>query len=298
MLVNSSIAPYIVRSRSVLDCIEKYIYSLRHDGSATATEHADKLKEYRQVITDSEFQRMLEDQFNDYLALILRRLPTKRVILEGRQKSLVSFDNKIVKCQKDGVPLADIKDIMAFRAILLNSRENPMVEELYWLAELTIEFFLLKGFEIVPAGKPKGTGFEAQAHPDVYVPEKSLLGKKYQKFVKDYVANPKTKGYQSLHIVVLDPVTNRHFEIQLRTLYMHAFAETGDASHFGYEIARMKSIESVEIDPTLINMDGFIALKRKVITSDDSGVTEISEKVEITDKIGLFNSVNILLHNK
>ena len=52
--------------------------------------------------------------------------------------------------------------------------------------------------------------------------------------VKDYVANPKANGYQSLHLLVRLP-SGWRCELQVRTRCMHDHAEHGAAAHADYK---------------------------------------------------------------
>lgn len=51
---------------------------------------------------------------------------------------------------------------------------------------------------------------------------------------RDYIANPKTNGYQSLHTTVRDP-NGVSIEVQLRTSSMQERSEVGPASHETYK---------------------------------------------------------------
>lgn len=65
---------------------------------------------------------------------------------------------------------------------------------------------------------------------------------------KDYVAAPKTNGYQSIHLCIRHREGLR-FEIQIRTQAMHRHCETGLAAHGRYK--RRRGALSLSVRPNL-----------------------------------------------
>ena len=52
--------------------------------------------------------------------------------------------------------------------------------------------------------------------------------------MRDWISNPKTNGYEALHITVVGP-RKRWIEVQIRSDRMHEIAERGYAAHFKYK---------------------------------------------------------------
>lgn len=75
---------------------------------------------------------------------------------------------------------------------------------------------------------------------------------------KDYIARPKSNGYQSLHTVVL--IDDEPLELQIRTFEMHTHAEYGIAAHFLYKEHKNK----------LGNLDDKLLWIRKILESNDA----------------------------
>ena len=88
----------------------------------------------------------------------------------------------------------------------------------------------------------------------------------------DYIAKPKSNGYQSLHTVVRDEA-GRAVEIQIRTQAMHDHAEHGVAAHWAYKEAGTKGYAGVsassEYDTKIAVLRQLLAWERDLSGSSD-----------------------------
>ena len=88
-----------------------------------------------------------------------------------------------------------------------------------------------------------------------------------QKRFKDYIAIPKSNGYQSLHTTVI--FEGVPVEIQIRTEDMHKYAEYGVAAHWLYKEKKNKQDE----------LDSRLAWLRQMMENDNSSIDELASSL-------------------
>src|SRR4051812_5239205 len=85
-----------------------------------------------------------------------------------------------------------------------------------------------------------------------------------QERIKDYIAQPKSNGYQSLHTTVFGP-GKQLYEVQIRTRDMHRTADFGIAAHWRYK----EDAKSDELDKHLSWFRQVIELQMDAKTPDE-----------------------------
>ncbi|OGV46592.1 MAG: GTP diphosphokinase, partial [Legionellales bacterium RIFCSPHIGHO2_12_FULL_42_9] len=99
----------------------------------------------------------------------------------------------------------------------------------------------------------------------------------------DYIAHPKSNGYQSLHTAV-QGLEGRVFEVQIRTFQMHEQAEMGVAAHWKYKEGGVRKRQAHERKIEWLRE--VLAWHRDMAIN--KGVTETVEKEFLDDRVYVF----------
>lgn len=127
----------------------------------------------------------------------------------GRAKSISSIANKM---KNKGVSFEEVYDLFAVRVVI-----DVKVEEEKDL-EKEERFACWKTYSIITN--------KYQPNPDR---------------LKDWIATPKSNGYESLHTTVVGP-NGRFVEVQIRTTRMDEIAEKGLAAHWKYKGIKTENV--------------------------------------------------------
>lgn len=261
---NLSIIPYLYNGNA-RNILESYYTDLRKVGGRYNLLHANMLEHYVQISEDREFILSLQNLM--YTFFLTHVQTYYKVKICGRKKGIISLEDKcnLVLARKSS---PSVKDSVGFRIILIGKNTEELIASCYHLMDKCIDFFISKGFNPTDAEKTISTSdFDPKKHPKVIVPKKTLLKRENRIFVKDYIRNPKNKGYQSLHIIFVDS-QGREFEVQIRTDEMDEYAEYGPAAHLGYKKIKYKDddiseesdfskVDTSQIDIEKISAEGF-----------------------------------------
>ncbi|MBR1871675.1 MAG: bifunctional (p)ppGpp synthetase/guanosine-3',5'-bis(diphosphate) 3'-pyrophosphohydrolase [Bacteroidales bacterium] len=213
---NLSFFPKTSRERKVLETLMLYIplahqlglYNMKREMEDIYLSYAEP-EQYRLITNKLKAtQKDREKLMLEFIEPLKKKLSDAGIKykLKIRTKAAYSIWAKMVK-QK--VPFEGVYDVFAIRFII-DSPEDPKVEkELCW----KVYSFVTEEYE-----------------PDT-------------KRLRDWLTNPKTNGYESLHITVKNK-SGSYLEVQIRTRRMDDMAENGFASHWSYKgIKREESMD-------------------------------------------------------
>ena len=249
------LADALYEGHSIPEILEIYEGLLKKTGDLKAIQHGTFISQYRNIVVDKRFLGTLRKHFNNIYTLIGRKFPETLFHLEGRRKSLISTEKKIIKLLSQNKSLDTLRDLIAFRLIIFDDLQNPQtaVNQCYTIMTSIIKYGIENGFMLCEANPVVETkGFDNDKH-HLYIPKTSAIPKEFQVGVKDYIMKPKSNGYQSLH-AVFRLASGHCFEVQIRTFSMHTHAESGNANH---KVYKQQEYVDLEIDKEKIHIPGY-----------------------------------------
>ena len=295
--VNININPFLASGTTIPDIVQKYAQKLRGDHTSFRnTLHANKLEEYKEMISDSEFLEEIKSHFD----AIYHMLKDESMLfsLDGRRKSLYSFENKVNLLLSQNRSLDLLRDIFAFRLITFDE-DNPEKNmlNLYQSMEKIITYLTSQGFIPCESVVSETVNFNRTKYPQIFVPAKSLLNDEFKDYVKDYVLFPKPNGYQSLHASFRDSRTGRFFEVQIRTATMHQHAEglnneikeSMTADHSEYKEKKYSAVAQKWNLSEIKKLKGFYYIgKKRTLLSDTKYVEVYMDLIGLMDALVIF----------
>jgi len=291
--------------------IRGYSTELLKTGNSLEQLKAKRLLQYWSLLSDNFFfEQRMKPFFSVFYPEADKNFPNISFEVFGRVKGLISSLNKLEEVEASVIqqlqiefaeqsfyttfedflenyrfkenPFDRVRDFFAFRVIIEDEGHGDMLEEMYEFSNFVLKYFSNNQFEILNASPLRETGKMTAKSNLIFIPKKSLILPEYKKKVKDYAANPKTFGYQSVQFVIYDLLTQCRFECQVRTRSMDIIARTisphdkHKAKRYGKQQQEAISL----IDYSKVNVKGFryfeyeVDGEKKVFISDHAGITE------------------------
>lgn len=256
------------------DAVRKMLFALAQDIRVIFVKIADRLDRIRNIKSlEKNKQRALATEVIDIWAPLADRLGMQQVKNEFEDLSL-KYTNNAAFLQIKNVIALKKEERQAYlqNAVAAIKSETDKLGLTVTITSRAKHFYSIYQ-KMKKRNKEVGELFDlfalrviCQTTADCY----AILGivhglwKPLDGRFKDYIAMPKSNGYQSLHTTVM--CQGSPLEVQIRTVAMHDIAEHGAASHTLYKSGTNKDIVSIK-DLDILNMASEIV---KSTNSDDT----------------------------
>jgi len=248
-----SLNDYLYNGDTVLKILQKYSEDLRKISleyhNPIDMVHCNFLLQLIDMLEHNDFLTSQSQRIRELYKLMAREYPFLAFTFRGRIKSLIRAEEKfngyivehIYDYYKEHHEFPDVedlkqklscfRDLIAYRIVLSipqchlkegDNREEIELDYLYKIANILPAFLEERGFTVMVSEREGAKQSER-------------LDKKLRPYFRDYIENPSSNGYRSLHITLYDNIARSYIEVQLRTKEMDDFAEIGAANHQGYE---------------------------------------------------------------
>jgi len=195
---------------------------------------------YKDIVGKLSAKKSARSRYiNEFMKPIIEQLEKENLKFEikSRTKSIYSI---LKKMRKQNIPFEEVYDLFAIR-IILDSKEYKEKSECW------------RVYSIVA---------------DNYIPNPSRL--------RDWLSNPKSNGYESLHTTVMGP-KGRWVEVQVRSRRMDEIAEKGFAAHWKYK----ESGDGGTTDQ-VSGLDDWLTKVKEFLENKDSSASEFLDDFKLT----------------
>ena len=318
MRVMIALNDYLYSGDTVLKILHQYSADLRDNAKQTHnsidTAHSNFLVQITEMLEHNDFLTSQSNRIKELYKYMTVQYPYLAFTFKGRIKSLIraeeKFNGYIVEYIYDyfrdngKLPtetevkskLQCFRDLVAYRIVISlpkchlkdgENREEAELKLLYGVADILPDFLEERGFTAELSGLPESE-------------HSARLSEKVRPYYRDYIANSRPFGYQSLHITLYDNFARCYTEVQLRTKDMDDNAEIGEANHFGYEKRQESSRTRREAIPEgeCVWFDEAYERVRRLqeieLSKVDVNMFRAADNFLINDGCGLFRGRQIL----
>ena len=244
---------YLYEGNTVLKILHNYCDDLKDHaikcGNGVDMVHSNLLLQEMELLEHNDFLTSQSQRIREFYKYMAAHYPFLAFTFKGRIKSLIRLEEKINGNIVDYIyeyytrnncfpsqtqiknRIGRVRDLIAYRIVISlpkchvkkgEDRAEKELEYLYEISNLLPGFLERAGFS---AEDSVTEGWRCSERMDTFV----------RPYYRDYIQNPGSFGYQSLHISLYDNMSRCHVEVQLRTKEMDDYAEIGLANHSGYE---------------------------------------------------------------
>lgn len=244
---------YLYSGNTVLKILHNYSVDLKRAAikshNSVDLTHSNFLIQIIGLLENNDFLTSQSQRIKEFYKFMTREYPFLSFTFKGRIKSLIRAEEKfngyiveyIYEYYKNNgrypneseikQSLMCFRDLIAYRITI--SLPVCHVRDTTKLTEKE-QRYLYEIAEILP-GFLEERGFTAEVSVENSEKISPCLSEQVRSNYRDYIAFPRSSGYQSLHITFYDNFARCYTELQLRTKDMDDNAEIGEANHFGYE---------------------------------------------------------------
>lgn len=248
-----SLNDYLYSGDTVIRILHNYYKDLKASSLQTGNTidmlHCNFLLQQIDMLEHNDFLTDQSQRLREFYKYMVRQYPFLAFTFKGRIKSLIRSEQKfngyicsyIYKYYNEKKEFPSVmelrehlncfRDLIAYRIVVslpmvnLQPGQNRQETERNYLYEIANS---LPGFL-------EQYGFTMQVSEVKGFLNSSRLNPELRPYYRDYIQNPNSMGYQSLHITLYDIIARCFIEVQLRTKEMDDYAEIGPANHLGYE---------------------------------------------------------------